>query len=211
MKALQKEIKDTNKANVQLESTDAMASGDFDVTKQNIVEKIVSNTNSENKTKSLSSVESVLNSDPLRRAGPNRFRLFSATCTLTVASNENKDQTISLASLICQIPNALPWIYHLICNRNVIATIQEAYRYTANFFDCESGEGFSCRLDPQAYFVTSEKYDFTIVALSHDNLALLQQKRPGLTLSSVYPDIGAHLGCLRLLEGSCLFVYSRFL
>ncbi len=133
-----------------------------------------------------------------------RNSLFSAICMLVTPGKDIKRN--GTGSLIVGIPNALPWICHIISSHHVISSVEVARHTVAEFRNALSGKTVSCSLDPDAYFITSELHDFTVVALSYSSsINLLQQKPVSLTLSDSYPAVGMRLACAGFSEGMIIF------
>ena len=118
------------------------------------------------------------------------------------SSNENGS-----GSLI-RISNGLPWHLHLITNCHVIPNTETARRMRAQFRS-EGGEVESYDLEPDAYFVTNEQLDFTVVALSYNASTSLKNKNYfELTFSDFEPETGSPLGYYTVLYVSFIHFHS---
>ena len=98
------------------------------------------------------------------------------------------------SSSLIYISNGFPWHLHLITNNHVIPTIEIAKQTKAEF-RYEDGRPECFSLDPDAYFVTNEDLDFTIVALSYSaSVSVKKKSHLVLAFSDAEPILGEQLG-----------------
>ena len=100
------------------------------------------------------------------------------------------------------------WFMYILTNWHVIKTI-DIGRKTLVDFRNSSGEVTQCKLNPDAFFLANEEYDFAMVALSSESSALLRkQKRNFLPLNAdaTIPTADQKLMCLGYPLGVCTCV-----